>query len=105
MERIVSWGLGIRRSLVTLWIEVAAWVTGHSQQIREAFAVASNPLLVLFEGQLACLELLGEDVGDEGPADLLLLIGVRSSLLAPSSWHSIVATQPAWTLVLNLTHL
>ena len=73
--------------MIALWIDVLIWITGHGQKIREAFAVAGDPLLVLFEGQLSCLELLSEDVSDEG-ASLFLLIGVRSSFLAPSAWHA-----------------
>ena len=44
--RVISVSLRV----VGLWVEIAVWVSGHGQQIREAFAVASNPLLVLFEG-------------------------------------------------------
>ena len=72
-------------SLIALWIDVAIWITGHGQQIREAFAISGNPLLILFERQLACLELFGENISNEWPADLFLLIGVGSSLLALSS--------------------
>ena len=83
VQRIVICWLSL--SLIALWIDVAIWITGHGQQIREAFAISGNPLLILFERQLACLELFGENIGDEGPADLFLLIGIRSSLLALSA--------------------
>ena len=107
MERIViSWSLSL--SIVTLWIDIGIWMTGHGQQIRETFAIAGNPLLVLFEGQFACLELFGEDVGDEWPANLFLLIRVRSSLLAPPSWYTkpiTILTRALFILLMKLTHL
>ena len=90
--------------MIALWIDVLIWITGHGQKVREAFAVARNPLLVLFERQLSCLELLSENVGDEG-AGLFLLIGVRSSLLALSSWYTQSITILAWALILHLTQL
>ena len=103
VQRIVICWLGL--CLIALWIDVAIWITSHGQQIRETFAVSGNPLLILFERQLACLELLGENVGDEGPADLFLLIGVGSSLLALSPRNTIPVTILACALILNLTHL
>ena len=103
VQRIVICWLGL--SLVALWIDIAIWLTSHGQQIREAFAVSGNPLLILFERQLACLELFGENIGDEGPADLFLLIGVRSSLLALSPRNTIPVTILASALLLNLSHL
>ena len=90
--------------MIALWIDVLIWITGHGQKVGEAFAVAGNPLLVLFERQLSCLELLSENVRNEG-AGLFLLIGIRSSLLAPSSRYTQPVTILAWALILHLTQL
>ena len=43
--RVISVSLRV----VGLWVETAVWVSGHGQQIGEAFAVACNPISILSE--------------------------------------------------------